>query len=163
MAFALIPAAVAGLVGGIVMAGARMAVRAGGADLKMDVTLMWASMLRMRGTRGRLVGMAIHLVMSVLIAFLYAWGFQLLGITDNAWVWGVLGGVLHWVLAGLFLAMVPPIHPEVPERRPAPGMFVSNFGSSDVAAFLVGHLLYGLVSGVTYAWLHPAAGLPAAF
>jgi hypothetical protein len=74
-----------------------------------------------------------------------------------------VGGAIHWVIAGMFLAMVPSMHPEIPEERPAPGAFAKNFGAPDVPAFLMGHLLYGFVVGVVYAYLHAGGGGSAAF
>lgn len=46
--------------------------------------------------------------------------------------------------------MVPAMHPEIPDRQPAPGMFVKNDGALDATGFLMSHLVYGLVVGVVY-------------
>jgi hypothetical protein len=85
----------------------------------------------------------------------YALGFQALGIPEeSAWVWGVLGGAVHWGLGGLFLTIVPQLHPEIPEGRGAPGPFAVNYGALEVAAFIASHLAYGLVFAISYALLH---------
>ncbi len=103
-------------------------------------------------------GFLFHLIVSGAIALIYAWAFNLLGLRDNLWLWGLLGGAIHYVLAGMFLVMVPAMHPEIPEQRPVPGAFARNFGVPDVPAFLMGHLIYGLVVGIAYAYLHGNAG-----
>jgi hypothetical protein len=154
MDFQLVAALIAGLVAGIAMILVRMAVRVAGLPLRMDVLLMWGTMFGQHGTNGRLVGWAMHLLASGLIGIAYAFGFELVGVAqETAWVWGVIGGVIHWGLGGLFLAIVPQLHPEIPEGRGAPGPFAVNYGSAEIAAFLAGHLAYGLVFAVVYALL----------
>lgn len=150
----LVPAAVAGLVAGAVMVLVRVGLRAAGYELRMDVVRMWGTMFKQHGTAGTVVGWMMHLAMSVLIGLMYAYGFQLLGVTENIWLWGLLGGAVHWLMAGIFLIIVPPMHPEIPERRPAPGAFAKDFGTHDSVAFLLGHLLYGLIFGILYGILH---------
>ena len=157
------PVAAAGLVAGLLMLAVRSVLTALGVDLRMDLLLMWGTLFGLRGAAGRIAGLAMHAAMSVAIGAVYALGFHLLGVMDNLWLWGLLGGVVHWVLAGLFLTAVPAMHPEIPARRAAPGTFSRNFGRGDVAAFLAGHLAYGLAFAVVYAILHRAGGAAAAF
>jgi hypothetical protein len=154
MEFKIWPAVFAGTIAGAIMVGMRMLIEMAGVDLKLDVAQMWGTMLNMHGTSGRLLGLAIHLLGSAAIALIYAWIFALIGVTDHPWLWGLLGGVIHWVLAGLFMAIAPALHPEIPEQRSAPGLFVVNFGMPDVLTFLIGHLLYGLVVGILYAYFY---------
>lgn len=158
-----LPALIAGLVGGAVMFAMRLMMKAAGVDLKMDVARMWGTMMKIHGTAGLMVGLLIHLVVSALIALIYVWAFKLLGADDLYVLWGLLGGAIHWVIAGVFLAMVPAMHPEMPERVTPPGAFAKNFGAPDVPIFLVGHLLYGAVVAVLYAYLHTNGGSDIAF
>ncbi|MDQ3871095.1 MAG: hypothetical protein M3301_05710, partial [Chloroflexota bacterium] len=117
----------------------------------------------LRGAAGRVVGLAMHAVVSLGIGVIYAAGFQVLGLREPLFLWGLVGGAVHWLFAGLFLAVVPSMHPEIPDQLQVPGAFARNFGGADVAAFLAGHLLYGLSFGVVYALLHPAGRAAAAF
>ena len=157
-------AAAAGLVAGAVMLAARLLLRLVGLRLQMDVTLMWSSMFGLHDASGRAVGLATHLVVSVAVGLIYAAGVRLLfGADDALWLWGLLGGVLHYVIAGAFLAVAPEMNPEMPESVPAPGMFAARLGGADVGAFLAAHLAYGLTFGIAYALLHPAGGIGAAF
>ncbi len=163
MSFEFWPAVFAGIIGGLVMYGMRLTMKTAGIDLKMDMMRMRGTMVNVHGGAGRAVGMLIHLGGSGLIAVIYAWLFDLLGARDHLWLWGLLGGAIHWVFAGLFLAMVPAMHPEIPERRPVPGAFARNFGVPDVPGFLMGHVLYGVVVGILYASFHTGGGWNAAF
>ncbi len=158
-----LPALIAGLVGGAVMFAMRLMIKMAGVDLKMDVARMWGTMMSIHGTAGKMVGLVVHLVASALIGLIYAWAFDLLGAADWYVLWGLLGGAIHWVIAGVFLAMVPAMHPEMPERITPPGAFAKNFGKPDVPVFLMGHLLYGVIVAVLYAYLHTNGGLDIAF
>jgi hypothetical protein len=165
MEFQLWPALAAGVIGGALMAGTRMLMKnVAGVDLRMDMPAMLGTMVGGDGTPARMTGMAMHLVLSALIGAVYAWGFAaLFNVRDNLWLWGLLGGAVHWAIAGLVIGMMPAMHPEVPGRLPAPGPFAKNLGMPDVPAFLMGHLLYGVAVGIVYALLHPAGGADVAF
>ncbi len=132
----------------------RLAMKTAGVDLKMDIARMWGTMMKAQGTPGYLLGMMVHFVVSAALALPYAWGFKnIFQAKTHLWLWGLLGGVIHWLIAGLFLGIVPAMHPEIPEKRPAPGPFAKNFGAPDVPAFLLGHLVYGLFVGSLFACL----------
>lgn len=153
----LLAAIVAGVAGGVVMIAARWGLRLAGVPLQMDVAMMWGTMFKLEGTAAYGVGWGVHLMMSVLIGLVYAWGFALLGVSaETAWLWGLLGGLIHWAIAGMMMGVLPAMHPRIPGEQPAPGFMVSNFGSAGVSAFLVGHLLYGLAFAVAYTALHGA-------
>ncbi len=129
----------------------RILVQLAGLNLTFDVARLWGTMLYVHGSGGRLLGLLIHLVGSGAIALIYAWIFARIGAAKHLWSWGLLGGAIHWVFAGLFMAILPAMHLEIPEQRSAPGLFVTNFSLPDVLTFLIGHLLYGLVVGILYA------------
>ncbi len=150
MSFEFWPAVWAGIVGGIVMVLMSMMMKAAGMDLQMSIVRMWGTMLKQHGAAMQVTGWLIHLVASAVIALVYAWTFDFLGLGGNFWFWGLLGGIAHWFLAGLFMAMVPPMHPEIPEKRPAPGLFVNNYGTTDMLGFLMAHLVYGFLVGILY-------------
>ena len=150
-------AALAGLVGGLVMLAPHVSPTA----LRMNVIVMWGTLFRLRGDQARAIGLAIHFALSALVGIIYALGFQLLGVRDGLLLWGVIGGLVHWLMGGLFLALVPPLHPEIPERQPAPGVFAARFGLSDAAAFLAAHLAYALAFTFVYTLAQRGGGLKA--
>ncbi len=94
------PAVTAGVIGGAVMFGTRLMMKkVVGLDLKMDVTLMMPRRAGMPDAK--MVRLLMHLVVSGLIALVYAWGFEyIFGARDNFWLWGLLGGAIHWGLGG---------------------------------------------------------------
>ncbi len=157
-------AAVGGVIAGLAMLAPRLALRVAGARPRMDVAVMWSTMFRVQGTAGRLFGWGMHLLVSVVIGFVYAWGFRyLFGATDALWLWGLVGGAIHYVIAGVFLVIAPETNSQIPQRVPAPGAFAAKLGGVDVAAFLIGHLAYGVTFGIVYAVLHRAGGAGSAF
>jgi hypothetical protein len=153
------PAMIAGFIGGMLMVVMRSIMRKAGLELPMDISRIWGSMFMLHGTPGWLVGLVIHLLGSAGIALIYAWGFDLLGVEDRLWFWGLLGGLIHWVIAGLFFGILPAMHPEIPERQPAPGAFLHHFGVPSMPVFFVGHVMYGGVVAVLYGTLHPDASI----
>ncbi len=151
------PAFLAGVVGGASMVILRMLLQASGVDLGFDPARLWGTMLLIHGTSGQLVGMAIHLIGSGAIALIFAWCYARLGAHDHFWALGLLGGAILWLIAGVFMTLIPAIHLEIPEQRHGPGAFLVNYGTHEVIIFLIGHLLFGLVVGVLYPLLHPRA------
>lgn len=150
MEFEFWPAVFAGLIGGTVMSMADWMMKPMG--MTMDPHHMWGTMMKMRGGAGYMMGFVFHLILSAGIALIYAFGFDIVGADGNLWAWGLLGGAIHWTIAGaMVMPMVPAMHPDIPELEPAPGFFVNNYGRLDVVGFLMSHLAYGLVVGVSYA------------
>jgi hypothetical protein len=162
MPFEFWPAVFAGMIAGLFME-MPMAMKLAGVPMKMDMLLTWGTMMKVHGNAGRALGMGIHLMLSAAVALIYALGFNVLNATGAFWAWGLLGGLIHWAIAGMVLSMIPAMHPEMPERVPAPGAYVRSFGPLDMGGFLMGHLLYGLAVGVFYALFHSAGGVEAAF
>jgi hypothetical protein len=152
---------VAGLVGGLAMTALAWLVRQTG--LQMNAEMMLGSMVSSSpGAATWLIGFIMHMMISALIALAYAWGFE--NVTHRAGAAVGLGfAVIHVVIAGIVMAMIPAIHPMIPERMPAPGAFMANMGATFVALFIIEHLLYGAIVGAMYGPVqHPAAGRPVA-
>ncbi|MGQ0642568.1 MAG: hypothetical protein ACT4P6_17630 [Gemmatimonadaceae bacterium] len=147
-------AIVAGIVGGIAMTLLAWLARAAG--MQLDGEMMLGTMLgNPPGAGTWLVGLGMHLMLSALIAILYAAGFEY--VTHRAGAGPGFGfSLIHIVLAGLFMAMIPAVHPMVPEQMPAPGAFLVNMGAGHMALFIAEHLMYGGIVGALYgAVLHP--------
>jgi hypothetical protein len=161
LAFNLWPAFIAGVVGGASMVVMRMLLQNAGIDLIFDPARLWGTMVLAQGTTAQVLGMLIHLVGSGGIAVIFAWFFDRLSASQHFWAWGLLGGVILWIIAGLFMGLVPFLHPEIPEQRPGPGVFLMHFGALEGIIFLIGHVLYGVVVGILYAAFHPAGGTQA--
>jgi hypothetical protein len=152
-------AIIAGVVGGVAMTVLAWLVRQAG--LQMNAEMMLGSMVSSSpGMTTWLIGFMMHLLISALIALAYAWGFE--RVTHRAGALVGLGfAVIHVTIAGMVMAMIPAMHPMIPERMPAPGAFLSNMGGTFVALFVIEHLFYGAIVGAMYGPVeHPAAGRP---
>lgn len=133
---------VAGVVGGAVMA---VLVKVGPVNLEM----MLGTLVLPRGVAAWILGLLMHLVISGAIALLYALGFERLTHRAGPAV-GAAFSVVHAVVGGLALAVIPAIHPMIPEQMRAPGAFMSGVGFGGVLLFFIEHLVYGAIVGQLY-------------
>lgn len=84
-----------------------------------------------------------------MLALVYAWVFE--HVTHRAgWIVGAGLGLVHAVISGLGMTIVPLIHPMIPERLPAPGAFMANLGVIGIVAEFALHAVYGAVVGGLY-------------
>jgi hypothetical protein len=100
-----------------------------------------------------IVGLIMHLIISGLIAPVYAVGFEYV-VHRAGWLVGLALGIIHSLIGGAFLGLMPKMHPMVPEIMPAPGAFMSNLGMIGIVAFVVLHLIYGAIVGAAYGPVH---------
>jgi hypothetical protein len=141
-------AIVAGLAGGVVMTVLAWVVRQLGIDMNGEM-MLGTMLVSPPGGTAWLVGFGLHMILSAVIALAYAWGFEQVAHRSGALI-GLAFAVVHVVIAGVVMAMIPAMHPMIPEQMPAPGAFLANMGGAFVAFFIVEHLLYGAVVGALY-------------
>ena len=140
-------ALIAGLVGGAAMTTLAWFVRRMGID--MNAEMMLGTMVSSPGTAAWLIGFAMHMMLSAVIALIYALGFE--RVTHRAGAVVGLGfAVIHVILAGMVMGMIPAIHPMIPEQMPAPGAFMANMGTTFLALFVIEHLMFGTIVGAMY-------------
>ncbi|MBA3657860.1 MAG: hypothetical protein H0W69_10970 [Gemmatimonadaceae bacterium] len=140
-------ALIAGIVGGAAMTTLAWLARQMGIDINAE--MMLGTMVSPPGTGAWLIGFAMHMMLSVVIALIYAWGFE--RVTHRAGAVVGLGfAVIHVIIAGIVMGMIPAIHPMIPEQMPAPGAFLANMGTTFVAVFVLEHLVYGTIVGALY-------------
>jgi len=151
MIFELWPALIAGALAGFAMVIMRTLMKKMGMNLRMSITRMWGVMMGLSGSAATFIGFWIHIVVSALIALLYVWIFGLIGVTGYYWVWGILGGFIHWFIAGVFMGMIPTMQSGT-ETEPAPGFLISKLGGQEVVTFIIGHLMYGVLTALLYAY-----------
>jgi hypothetical protein len=145
----------AGVLAGALMWVGMIIARAAGL-LEMNMPMVLGAMVTQTTSRGTLLlGIGIHLVVSGLIGFVYAAAFE--AIRRSNWWLGLIGGAINTIVGGLFVWMLPAIHPAMPEVLPAPGPFGVNLGAMNVVGFVILHLLFGLVIGVVYSPVHTPA------
>ncbi len=138
---------VAGMVGGVVMSIVMWMARLMG--MQMNLEMMLGTMVADPGMTTWVIGFVIHLILSGAIALIYAWGFE--HVTHRAgWLVGAGFGIIHAIIAGMFMGMVPMIHPRMPTPVAPPGAFLSNMGTMGVVALFMLHIIYGAVVGAMY-------------
>ncbi|MCI0398377.1 MAG: hypothetical protein L0332_24355 [Chloroflexi bacterium] len=144
----ILGAVVAGLVGTIVITMV-MAIAPKMGLPQMDMVGMLGSMFSRESNR--LVGLALHLMMGVIFALIYAllWN---AGIGAVNALWGIIFGVVHWLIVGIMMGGMPMMHAGVKAGAvAAPGVYMMNNGG--LMAFmggLIGHLVFGLVVALVY-------------
>ncbi len=148
---------IAGVIGGAVMTvlmfmGRMMGMTAMNLEMAMGSMLMQSV-----STISWIIGLVMHLMLSGLIALVYAYGFEYV-VHKAGWLTGAGFGVIHTIIAGIFMGMMGMMHPlmtagpPVPEGRLlAPGFFAMNFGMMTTMAIIVLHLIYGAIVGAIYA------------
>ncbi|MEW2382634.1 hypothetical protein AB0873_11195 [Micromonospora sp. NPDC047707] len=162
MGFELLPALVAGIVGGAVMSLMMAGMRRAGLT-PMDISLIEGTMLTGRRELAVVLGLLMHLVVfsGLVIGSTYAGLFTWWNVDDSdGWWVGGLIGVPHALIGGLALALLPAIHPRMGAgsggrdglRVAPPGIFGRNYGAATVSGFFVVHVVYGAVFGAFYGW-----------
>ncbi len=138
---------VAGMVGGAAMSALMWMARAMGMPANLE--MMLGTMVADPGTTAWIIGLAMHLMLSGAIALIYAWAFE--HVTHRAgWLVGAGFGIVHAIIAGIVMGMIPMIHPRMPSPVMPPGAFMSNLGAMGVVAVFMLHLVYGAVVGAMY-------------
>lgn len=141
----------AGAVGGIVMSAMMTLARMMGlVDANMSRYQGCMITKSDRGAGTTIAGLVMHLMISALIAVLYAWVFAAVwGLAD--WLLGLMVAMVHWLIAGMVLPMMDRMNPCVKDGRIRPfGAYGKKYGMMMAVGFLMGHLIYGAVVGWLY-------------
>ncbi len=147
-------AAVAAVVAAQLMEAPAYLQRAAGRRVRQDIFTEGGAILRAPQSWQRVAGWIGHAALAVAIVLLYSTFFAAVGRNDHLAWWGVVAGAVHALLGGLVVGAFVDLHPAMPDEIPAPGVFYRHYGRRDVTTFLAGHLLFGLLAGVGYAFLH---------
>ena len=139
----------AGVVGGAVMSLLMWMARTF-MGMPANLEMMLGTMLGLApGPTAWIAGFIWHLVNSGVIALIYAWGFE--HVTHRAgWLVGLGFSISHAILAGIFMGMMPAMHPMIPEQMPPPGAFMAGMGAIGVIAEFMLHMIYGAIVGAMY-------------
>lgn len=141
----------AGLVGGVAMSVLMTVARKMGlVDANMARYEGCMITRRYEGADTYVAGLVMHLVLSVLVAFVYAWAFALLW-EQASWTLGLVLGLGHWAIAGIMLPVMDRMNPCVRDGRiEGFGAFGSGRGAMMIAGFLMSHLAFGALVGWIY-------------
>ncbi len=163
MDFELVPALIAGFIAGVIMEGPVYMQKAVGLPVKQNIFRTWGqNLLSIGGGAGYFAGFLFHEGIALVAAVGYALFFQAIGADGNFWMWGLLGGLIHYLIAGPVVKVIPSLDPETGEIGKQ-GFAYKNYGALDVLTSLMGHLIFGLSTGILYALLHSMGGSGIAF
>ncbi len=125
----LIQGGLAGVVGGMVF------------GMLMGMMGMLPMVAKLVGSNSTLVGLFVHLVNSSLIgaAFAVVFGGKVKAYSSGA-LWGIIYGVMWWVLGVL---IIMPLWLGMPVQLSVAGMKMAM-------PSLMGHMIYGIVTGLVY-------------
>lgn len=135
----IVGAIVAGLAGTAVMTALMYMAPMMGMP-KMDIIGMLGTMVAPNRDTAALLGVVIHFMMGVLFAIVYALLWRA-GLGDPTWIWGLIFGAVHGVIAMIGMPVMVRMHPRAPEMES---------GLLMVAGLLMGHMVFGLVGALVY-------------
>lgn len=125
---------------------------------RMSLPLMLGTMVSADWDRAERLGVALHLLLGWVAAFVYGFVFEDLH-RAAWWIGAVLGGVHGLALLVVGMSVLPHMHPrmsteieepsELPMLEP-PGFLALNYGRSTPIVTLLAHLLYGAILGGVY-------------
>jgi len=140
--------AMTGLMSGAGMAMWSMMMKMVGLS-KMDMVAYLGGLLtgKSSGMMSFMMGMLMHFVLSVLVAFVYF--FALMNFMNMiTWQYGMMLGLLHWIVSGSLLPFIDEMNDCVKTKKiSALGYFAQDYGTGAAMTFFVGHLMYGALIG----------------
>jgi hypothetical protein len=118
---------------------------------RMDLLdLLGSTVAKPHTAASRALGAVIHHVNGALLAVAWAYGAALVNLPAN-WATAIAWSILLWMLALLLMTTLGAVHPAIRRGwQDDPGTAAMNFGKLTPLGSLLGHLVYGLVLGLTY-------------
>ena len=138
-----------GVLGAIAMSVVSALLRTAG--LRVDFELILGTLTGLApGREAFAAGLGIHIAIGAAFGLLYTWLFERVWVHGGA-ATGMILGVLHAALLGMFFGLTPQFHPYVAAHQVAdPGPYFVNAGIGGVVAWFLLHMLYGVVVGGGY-------------
>ncbi len=142
----------AGLVGGGVMVVILyMGIGMMPSQMKMNLLYLLGSMMVKQKVMAYMAGAMIHAMMSIAFALAHVGVFEALDVDSYLLAWGLLFGLVHYLVVGMALGMIPMMHPRIRSGDiQAPGAYALSYPKMTAAGFLMLHLLFGLLVGGFY-------------
>jgi hypothetical protein len=137
-----------GLLGALCISLVSVLLRLVGVPVRLELILGSAFGIR-PGPEAFALGLAVHLAIGMGFGALYGFLFERVWSHGGA-ATGMIFGVMHAALIGMFVGLTPQFHPFVPSVIPDPGPYFANAGAAGVISFFALHVLYGFVVGAGY-------------
>ena len=152
MGFETGPAIGAGILGGGIMSmmlymGIAMMPR----QMIMNLFLMLGTMMVRDTKMAYVAGAMMHAVMSIGFGLLHVAFYNAFDLESALVAWGIIFGLVHWVITGMMLGMMPVMHPLMRTGRvDAPGAFALGYPRATAMGFLMLHVVFGILVGAFY-------------
>ncbi len=152
---------IAGIVGAALMT-VMLSVAIASGFRVLDFSMMWGTLIGLPiGWAAWIVGFVIHLLVGGVFALIYALLFK--AFSGAGLVRGGLIGVVHALITGIIIALLPLVHPLMNNgHMQTPGPYFSGHGIAGVLFYFAMHIVYGATVGWLYLRLMPAAQEPLA-
>ena len=153
MSFDAASAIYAGLIGGAAMiVPLYMGIAMIPSQMKMNLLLLLGTMMIFKGgMMAYAAGAMIHAGMSIAIGLIHVAVYRAIGLESELAAWGLLFGLVQWIVVGLGLGMMRFMHPLIRSgEMDGPGPFALNFPAMTIVGFLMLHLLFGVLVGTLY-------------
>ena len=123
-------------------------------QMKMNLFLMLGTMMFREPSMAYVAGAMMHGMMSIVFGLIHVAFFTAFDLETSLAAWGILFGLVHWMVTGMGLGMMPVMHPLIRKgEMGAPGAFALNYRSMTAVGFLMLHVLFGILVGASYAAL----------
>ena len=112
-------------------------------QMKMNLFRLLGTMMLPDGAMAYLAGAMIHAMMSIVFGLIHVAIYAAFDLESNLAAWGLLFGAIHWMVVGMALGMIPPMHLGIKKGIiGAPGMFALRYPTMTVGGFLMLHLMF---------------------
>ena len=96
-------------------------------------------------------GAMVHAAMSIGFALIHVAVFVAFDLETELAAWGVLFGVVHWVIVGMGMGMMRFMHPLIRSgEMDDPGAFALKFPAMTAMGFFMLHIVFGVLVAVFY-------------
>ena len=98
-----------------------------------------------------MAGAMVHAVMSIVFALIHVAIYTAFGLETALAAWGVLFGVVHWIVVGMGMGMMRFMHPMIRSgQMDDPGAFALKFPVMTSMGFFMLHIVFGVLVAVVY-------------
>ena len=118
---------------------------------RMNLFLMLGTMMFRDRTMAILAGAMMHGVMSIVFGLIHVAFFVAFDLETGLVAWGILFGLVHWMISGMGLGMMPMMHPLIKSgQMDSPGAFALNYPSMTAMGFFMLHIVFGILVAALY-------------
>ncbi len=120
-------------------------------QMPMNIMYMMGTMMSRSTMPIYVMGAMMHFGIGIMFGLAHTALYSAFDLESGLVGWGVLFGLVHWMIAGIGMGMMGSMHPRMRTGEVfAPGLFVRNFPPMTVMGFMMLHMIYGLVVGALY-------------